>query len=232
MMKKIITMLLFAFTGMFTFAISYTNNTYQRLADEYTKQAQGAFDAGQYDKAVELSQKALENADLSKAYIQKMVARQEAEQQLKTAQEKIGWAKSINADRNFPIAYSAAEDAYKNAENAYTGEDYESVVTYAKAVLDDLDGVHEVTPLPEFYIVRPWADTKDCYWNISGRPYIYNNPLLWENLYQANKTKMSHPDDPDLILPGMKMKIPSLTGEYREGVYSPSKNYDAYNTNR
>ena len=80
----------------------------------------------------------------------------------------------------------------------------------------------------EYYIVKPWAETKDCYWNISGRPYIYNNPLLWENLYQANKNEMPKPEDPNLILPGMKMKIPSITGEYRSGVYDSKKSYDAY----
>jgi len=95
-----------------------------------------------------------------------------------------------------------------------------------------LEGVREITPLPQFYVVRPWADTKDCYWNISGRPYIYNNPLLWENLYQKNKQSMPKPEDPNLILPGMKMEIPSLTGEFREGTYNPSKKYDAYSVNR
>ena len=30
----------------------------------------------------------------------------------------------------------------------------------------------------------------------------------------------------------MKMEIPSLTGEYREGTYNPNKNYDAYSSNR
>ena len=91
-----------------------------------------------------------------------------------------------------------------------------------------LEGVAEVTPLPAEYIVRLWAETKDCYWNISGRPYVYNNPLLWENLYQANKSKMPKPEDPNLILPGMKMSIPRLTGEYRTGTYDPKKEYEAY----
>ena len=39
---------------------------------------------------------------------------------------------------------------------------------------------------------------------------------------------MPKPNDPNLIMPGMKMEIPSITGEYREGVYSPSKKYDGY----
>lgn len=212
------------------FAASYTNNTYQKLADEYSKKAEIAFDAGQYDDAVVYSEKASENAALSKAYIDMMMARGNAESEMKIAQNRISWAESVNADKSFPMAYTAAKDAYTNAENAFAKEDFALAYDYARQSLAALDGVYEVTPLPEFYIVRPWAETKDCYWDISGRPYVYNNPLLWENLYQANKQNMPKPQDPNLILPGMKMKIPSLTGEYREGIYSPSKKYEAYGT--
>ena len=120
------------------------------------------------------------------------------------------------------------KDNLEKAEAAFESEDYEQANAYSKASLSALDGVKEVTPLPEFYVVKPWAETKDCYWNISGRPYVYNNPLLWENLYQANKSNMPKPEDPNLIHPGMKMKIPSLTGEYRSGTYDPKKSYSTY----
>ncbi len=210
------------------FAVSYTTNTYQKLADEYSKKAQTAFDAGQYEAAVEYSDKAAENAALSKAYIDMMKARHDVDEQMKLAKDKIDWAEKSNVDKTFPMAYAAAKESYANAEAAYGKEEWVSALNYAKQVIAALDGVAEGNPLPEYYIVRPWAETKDCYWNISGRPYVYNNPMLWENLYQANKNLMPQPEDPNLILPGMKMKIPSLSGEYREGVYSPSKKYDTY----
>lgn len=227
-MKKIITILTIAFATCSLFAASYTNNTYQRLADEYTKKAEGALDAGEYVLAEEYAQKATENAEYSRAFIAKMLAKAEADSQMKNASNKLEWAKKIDAERNFPMAFTAGKEAYSNAENSYASEDYVSASQYAKQVLTSLEGVREITPLPQFYVVRPWAQTKDCYWNISGRPYVYNNPLLWENLYQKNKAKQPRPNDPNLILPGMKMEIPSLSGEYREGVYSPSKKYDAY----
>ena len=126
------------------------------------------------------------------------------------------------------MAYTSAKDNLEKAETSFEGEDFEKANAYAKASLAALDGIREVTPLPEFYIVKPWAETRDCYWNISGRPYVYNNPLLWENLYQANKQSMPKPEDPNLIHPGMKMKIPSLTGEYRKGTYDPKKSYSTY----
>ena len=231
-MKKSLSILFVTLFSLSLFAISYKNNTYQKLADEYTKKAEIALDAGQYDDAVEYSKKAEENAALSKAYIDMMMTRGGAEEQMLLAQKKIAYAESIHADKTFPMAYTAAKEAYSNAESSFAKEDFAAATDYAKQTIAALEGVYEVTPLPEYYIVRPWAETKDCYWNISGRPYVYNNPLLWENLYQANKNNMPKPEDPNLIKPGMKMKIPSLTGEYREGVYSPSKKYEAYGTKK
>lgn len=231
-MKKILMLLTIALLGATLFAVSYVNNTYQKLADEYNRKAQNALNAGEYELSVEYAQKAEENALLSRAYIDMMIAKADADKQMTLAQNKIDWAQKIYADRNFPMAFSAAQTAMENAKREYTAEDYKSASSYAKQVTDVLADVYEITPLPQFYVVRPWAQTKDCYWNISGRPYVYNDPRLWENLYQKNKGEMPKPDDPNLIMPGMKMEIPSLTGEFREGVYSPSKSYDAYNINR
>ena len=226
-MKKIAFILVLAMAAS-AFAASYKNNTYQKLANEYTKKAEAALDAGEYALSEEYASKAAENAELSKAYIDKMLAQSNAEKAIAEAKKKLDWAKSVNADKTFPTAYSAAEEAFSNANTSYDKGDYLSALQYAKAVSDALDGVREVTPLPQFYVVRPWAETKDCYWNISGRKYVYNNPLLWENLYNANKSKMPRPNDPNLILPGMKMEIPSISGELREGTYNPNKDYEPF----
>jgi nucleoid-associated protein YgaU len=226
-MKKIAFILVLAMAAS-AFAASYKNNTYQKLANEYTKKAEAALDAGEYALSEEYAAKAAENAELSKAYIDKMLAQSNAEKAIAEAKKKLDWAKSVNADKTFPTAYSAAEEAFSNANTSYDKGDYLSALQYAKAVSDALDGVREVTPLPQFYVVRPWAETKDCYWNISGRKYVYNNPLLWENLYNANKSKMPRPNDPNLILPGMKMEIPSISGELREGTYNPNKDYEPF----
>ena len=55
MMKKLFSVLLVSLLGASIFAISYKNNMYQKLADEYTRKAQSAMDAGQYDDAVKYS---------------------------------------------------------------------------------------------------------------------------------------------------------------------------------
>ena len=54
-MKKLINAVAILAASASLFAVSYKNNTYQKLADEYNKKAHVAFDAGQYDDAVEKS---------------------------------------------------------------------------------------------------------------------------------------------------------------------------------
>lgn len=228
-MKKVVSVLSCALCLASLYAArSFKNNTYQKLADEYTKKAEAALDAGEYADSVEYAKKAEENAALSKEYIRAMMARGQAEDAIKLAENQLNWAEKIDAPHTFPMAYTSSKENLENARKYFEEENWEKAEEYAKLALAALDGVREITPLPAVYIVRPWAETKDCYWNISGRPYIYNNPLLWENLYQANKGGMPKPEDPNLILPGMKMNVPSLTGEYRKGTYDPKKEYEPY----
>ena len=228
-MKKIIAFPALALVSCSAiFAASYKNNTYQKLAKEYTIKAEKALDAGEYALAEEYAAKAKENADLSDAFISKMMIKENAENNIAKAKNRLEYVKSIHGAENFPTAVNAAEKALAQAESALAKEDYESADAYAKQVIDALAEVYEITPLPKYYVVKPWATNKDCFWNISGRPYIYNNPFLWENLYEKNKNALPKPENPNLILPGMKMEIPSITGEYRDGVYSADKDYEPY----
>jgi nucleoid-associated protein YgaU len=73
--------------------------------------------------------------------------------------------------------------------------------------------------------VRPWAESKDCLWNIAGRPWVYNDPKKWKVLYDANKSKLPDQNNPDLIHPGMVLDIPSIKGEHRSGMWESGKNY-------
>ena len=231
-MKKTI-LTVFLLTTLFSvFAASYTNNEFQKLANEYNKKAEVAFDNGEYDLAVEYSMLAAQNSELSEAYVNTMIAKADASKQIKYAQNQLAWAEKVHGDIYYPMTYTAGKAALDAALLAFEKEDYAAANLFAKEALNYLAEIKEVTPLPQYYVVKPWAETKDCYWNISGRPYVYNNPTLWENLYQANKDQMKDPSNPDLIYPGLKMEIPSITGEYREGVYDSKKSYDAYSSNK
>ncbi len=214
------------------FSASYADNPYQKQAREYSLMAQQSFDAGEYDKSSEYSAEAEKNAELSRTYIEKMVAKAEAEKQMNAARTRLRWAEGIRADKNYPMSYSAAVKAVADGTEAYNNEEYKQAAEYAKNALEALASVKEVTPLPKYYVVRPWEETRDCFWNIAGRSYVYNNPTLWENLYQANKSSMRKPDNPNLIFPGMTIEIPSISGEYREGVYNPSIKYEPFGLSR
>ena len=74
-MKKTIIAIAALLVSASIFAASYKNNTYQKLANEYTKKAEAAMDAGEYAESIEFAKKAEENAALSKAYIEMMTAR-------------------------------------------------------------------------------------------------------------------------------------------------------------
>lgn len=229
MIKKIIAILVcFLVMVSIVYALSYADNEYNQISKRYTIMAEQAFDDGEYDLAVEYTIKAEENADLSQAYIAMMLNKADAEKQIRLARNQKLQAERIRGAENYPMAFSAGTTALSNAEDAYNREDYISSAAYAIEAIRNYTGIKEVTPLPKYYVVRPWAETKDCYWNIASRSYIYNNPLLWENLYQANKGAMKDPSNPDLIYPGMKIEIPSITGEFREGTYNPAVKYEPF----
>jgi len=56
------------------------------------------------------------------------------------------------------------------------------------------------------YTVGTWAKDRDCLWNIAGREQIYNDPLMWPKIWQANTDKIRNPD---LIYPGQVLNIPA-----------------------
>jgi nucleoid-associated protein YgaU len=74
--------------------------------------------------------------------------------------------------------------------------------------------------LPAFYTVRLIESARDCFWRIAEYPFIYGDPWKWKILYEANKDKLPVPENPDLILPGIVLSIPSIAGETRSGHWS------------
>ena len=86
----------------------------------------------------------------------------------------------------------------------------------------------KVTVLPQYYIVVRRVPLTDALWRIAGYSYIYNNPIEWYRIYEANRNILRDPDNPDLILPGQRLIIPSLNGEERSGQYNPDLEYLTY----
>jgi nucleoid-associated protein YgaU len=80
--------------------------------------------------------------------------------------------------------------------------------------------------LPATYTVRPWAVSKDCFWNIAGFPWVYGDPHQWRLLYNANKSKLPDPNNPDSLEPGTVLDIPSIKGELRQGAWDSGRTYE------
>lgn len=49
----------------------------------------------------------------------------------------------------------------------------------------------------------------DYLWKIAGKPDIYKNPMQWPRIWSANRKDIN---DPDLIYPGQKFRIPRQIG--------------------
>lgn len=209
-------------------ATTYDNNEYQRQSRSYSMLAQNAYDEGDYDAAAEYAREAEEYARLSAEFIEKMLARANAEQKLLEAQTRLSWAQEHNADRYFPEAVKEASGHIGQAETRFAAEDYPSTEAEAEKALAALAAVREIIPLPAQYVVKTWDATRDCLWNIAKNPAVYGDPFMWEKLYEANKRTLKRPANPHLILPGMTVVIPSIRGEYREGTYDPSVDYEPF----
>jgi len=209
-------------------AISYDNNEFQQKSRAYTELAAKAYDNGNYEAATEYARKAEENAALSVAFIQKMIARADCQTLVYKAHTRLTWAKELKAEKYFPVPFGNAKTLVASADEFFAAEDYPSASDSALKALDELSVVKEVTPLPASYLVQHWVDTKDCLWNIAANPAVYGNPLLWEKLYAANKEILKQPNNPNLIMPKTLITIPSLKGEYREGTYDPAIQYDTF----
>jgi len=223
-MKKIVVCIavLFCLASVSSLAaLSYDNNEFQQKSRAYTELAAKAYDEGNYEVATDYAQKAEENASLSVAFIQKMIARADSQNLLYKAHTRLSWATEKKAAKFFPEAFANATTLVATGDDLFASEDYASAGESAQKALDELAVVSEVTPLPAFYKVQDWVPNKDCLWNIAANPAVYGNPLLWDKLYEANKKNLKQPKNPDLLMPDAIIIIPSIKGEFREGTYDP-----------
>ncbi len=229
-MKKIIItlLILFCVSVISVSSQSYMHNEYQMLARDYANKADRAFDNGEYDMAVEYSKLAEENAYKSEIYVTDKVAQYEANSRMIFAKNRFLYAKNIDAEVNYPDEYKMAEKNIASADLAYEIRNWNTATLYAETAITALENVQEIPPYPMYYVVEDWQNTKDCFWNISANPAVYNNPWMWKVLYDANKDSMQDSGDPDLIKPGMRIFIPTIENEFRKGDYIKTKKYEPF----
>lgn len=200
-------------------------NAYLRQSRRLARLAEDSFSEGDYSASARYADEAAWLAKQSDVYVAITVAKRYLDETV---------ASGVSA--RFPSEYGEAEDWYEQSKKARDSEEWDIAIDAAYMVTQLLDGLG--TPgnsgdsklssgaLPATYTVRPWSVSKDCLWNIAGQPWAYGNPRLWKTLYNANKSKLPDPNNPDILKPGIVLDIPSIKGEIRQGEWETGKSYE------
>ncbi len=146
--------------------------------------------------------------------------------EIDNAQARYDWAKSNNAENNYKDLFTKGGDDLAKAKQAYGEGRFVDASALAKEAMKSLSNIKAFAPLPAVYIVRLIPERRDCLWRIAEYPFIYNNPLKWPVLYEANKKTFRDPSNPDLIFPDQVLNIPAIKGETRSGTWDPKKTYN------
>src|SRR5271157_2930520 len=218
-------------------AQSLLDNEFYHKAQDLLTQSQQALDAGDYDNSTALASQAKDMLAKSDDYVATMTQFYRANGNLTIAQQRVAYAKSIDADKNYKSAYDTAVSDVAGARTALDGKDYSHSIELSKAAVAALANIAAMAKmpapqpsaqpaaLPQYYTVRLLLPLRDCFWRIAGYPFVYNNPWKWRLLYDANKDLLEDPKNPNLIEPGMKFTIPALGSETRDGEYDPQVTY-------
>jgi len=156
-----------------------------------------------------------------------------------TEADQTGTEKEIPDSVRFNDYFLESQRLLALAREAYDAGDYDAAADYAEEAArlarlsDEYIAETDVTdgtfPLPATYTVRGWGASGDCFWNIAGRPWVYGDPHRWRVLYEANKSKLPKPGNPNVIDPGTVLDIPSIKGETRQGEWQPGRTYSPLN---
>jgi nucleoid-associated protein YgaU len=195
---------------------SFLHNEYLLESIRLLALAEESLTAGKFDEASQYAAEAEKYAKLSDDYVSLQMKIKETNDAIAAAEDRMARAKATGAAGKYAETYGEAELVYTEALDFRTGEEWDKAKDSALRVLAILNTLPDETVLPAQYLVRNWATTKDCLWNIAAKPEIYGNPRQWQHIYNANKDKLAN--NPNIIEPGMLLDIPSIRGEVRYGI--------------
>ena len=227
-MKKLTIAFIGLVLAMAVHAQSLIENEYYNKSQELSVAAQTAFDAGEYDQALELAFQSQDYARQSDEYVALMLSMRAARKAIAASQARYDWATGARAEKRFPEEYAGATLELAAARASFAGEMYEDAQIHAYTAEAYLSVVTAEETFPGIFVVRDLSGKRDCLWRIAAMPFVYNDPLQWPNLYKANKQSLPNPNNPDLILPGMQLIIPPLANELREGVWVEGNQYPTF----
>ncbi|MCL2763914.1 MAG: LysM peptidoglycan-binding domain-containing protein [Treponema sp.] len=199
-----------------------SNNEFYVESLRLTRLAQETFEYGDYDASANFAEEAIRYAQLSDEYV--------SVQLIAEAKRLLDWADANDIQTSHANDYNESKGFYDVSLIAYANEEWDESIANAINSIEILArlesgritmGGEPAAGLPRQYTVRTWANEKDCLWNIAAYPWVYGDPWRWRELYNANRSRMPDPNNPDLIEPGFVLEIPSIRGEARQGMWDP-----------
>jgi len=180
------------------------------------------FEEGDYAEAKRLALEAQSYSDQSEAWIRERLDAFRARAGLDQLKNRLDQVARWDAETKYPEEFSKATNYYEKAyEEFHTDESYALSFKTSRSGMEVLSRILAMADAgaPAYYVVRLLPGNIDCLWNIAGYSFIYNDPLKWREIYDANKSAMPEAENPHLILPGMILEIPSTMGEKRSGTW-------------
>lgn len=203
---------------------SLQDNEYYKKMVELRMQSEEAFEEGDYALARSLAVESQSYSEQSERWIATQLAAYRARAALNRVKDRLAQVSKWNAQANFPEEFAEGTSLYNQSFGEfYDDEDYIGSLATSNLAMEVLSVITYIatgSKLPAFYVVRLLPGNTDCLWNIAGYEFIYDDPWSWRKIYNANKDKMPEVDNPDLIVPGMVLTIPSLNGEVRSGTWT------------
>lgn len=172
--------------------------------------AESAMDKKKYGEAKDLAIDAYNKATNAKnRSISAKATRQNAEQAINDAKDAISSAEKAGARNLAEDELNQAEELLGEAQEAYSGKDYSETIKLASLSVSLARKAARIALNAKFLNQDKSQNHKvvkgECLWWISEYERIYNDPLLWPHIYEANRDRI---DDPDLIFPDQVFSIP------------------------
>jgi nucleoid-associated protein YgaU len=215
-----------------------TDNPHYERAQELKRQAEQAIEQGDYDQAEQYTQQARQKIQDAREWASRMLEKYKANGWINVAERRMTYAQGVNAQERYPEEYQNASQFFDQAQELFAQESYQESIQAARNTISALQNVEppqqtaeadrqqaseqeDDETLPRYYTVRLIPERRDCFWRIAEYEFVYDDPWKWRKLYEANKEKLADPANPDLIHPGTVLRIPSIDGEEREGMWNP-----------
>jgi nucleoid-associated protein YgaU len=160
--------------------------------------------------------------------VEETVDQPTAEAAVNEARTQLTWAKQVDSQKWYPEELEQANKYYESAVTAYDASDWNTAYKAASQALSNLAQIAEPptseTPAtPAQYVIRPWDEFGNCFWNIAK--FFYGNPRQWPVIYRANKDKLPDSNNPNLVKVGTVIDLPQIGSEIRSGVWDSGKSY-------